>query len=160
LVLAAFGVLSACGPDNSLAGSLDALFPLTVSRVEIRRNEEAFQVAYFNNRGHELDLVAQLTVALADAGLTPGTKLDLAGEYAPGHRRAVVSHAPGGQAVRVMPDIIQGDLMLEAGGAPGEVSRGTFAVRFEEGSELGSGRTLDGRFSGLTLDAGFEPAVP
>lgn len=147
----------ACGGENSLGGSVDALFPLQVSRVEIRRNEEAFQVSYFNNRGHELDLVAQLTVALAGVDFRPGAKVDLSGEYDVGHPRATVVHAAGGEAPRLMPAIKKGDLVVDQGGAPDEVTRGNFSLGFFQGSEYGAGRTLYGNFVGRALDAGFDP---
>jgi hypothetical protein len=147
----------ACGGENSLGGSVDALFPLQVSRAEIRRNEEAFQVSYFNNRGHELDLVAQLTVALAGLDFRPGVKVDLAGEYEVGHPRATVVHAAGGEAARQLPAIHKGDLVLEQGGGPDELTRGNFSLGFVQGTEYGAGRTLYGNFAGVALDAGFGP---
>jgi hypothetical protein len=156
LVSASLAVL-ACGGDNALGGSVDALFPLSVSFVEIRRNEEAFQLSYFNNRGHDIDLVAQLTVALTGLNFAPGETIDLAGEYEPGHPRTTVVHAAADEAQRVLPPVNMGDLKLEAGGNPWEVSRGNFSVGFVQGSEYGAGRTLYGNFVGLTLDAGFEP---
>lgn len=148
----------ACGGENSLGGSVDALFPLTVSFVQIRRNEEAFQVSYYNNREHDIDLVAQVTVALYGLTITPGAPIDLAGEYDAGHPRAVVVHAAADEAQRVMPAVHQGDLVIRQGGNPDELTVGDFSVGFEQGSEYGGGRTLYGNFSSRCLDAGFLPA--
>jgi hypothetical protein len=159
LVAASLGVL-ACAGDNSLGGSVDALFPLSVSFVEIRRNEESFQVGYYNNRGHDIDLVAQVTVALYGITLQPGQKVDLAGEYDVGHPRTTVVHAAADEAPRLMPALRQGDLVLSQGGNPDELTRGDFSVGFVEGSEYGAGRTLYGNFLGTALDAGFEPPSP
>ena len=92
LLLAVTLAVLACGGENSLGGSVDALFPLQVSFVKIRRNDEAFQVSYYNNREHDIDLVAQVTVALKGLAVTPGQAIDLAGEYDSGHPRAVVVH--------------------------------------------------------------------
>lgn len=157
LVLISSLVALACGGDNTLGGSVDALFPLSVSFVQIRRNDEALQVGYYNNRGHEIDLVAQVTLALPGLDLQPGRRVDLAGEYAPGHPRAVIVHAAADEAARVLPTIQRGDLVLDEGGNPGELTRGNFSVGFVQGSEYGSGRTLYGNFVGRALDAGFEP---
>ena len=156
-LLLAFALGVACAGENSLGGSMDALFPLPVSFVQVRRNDEAFQVGYYNNRGHEIDLVAQVTVALSGISLRPGQRVDLAGEYAPGHPRATIVHAAADEAPRVLPAIKQGDLVLDQGGNPGELTRGNFSAGFFQGSEYGSGRTLYGNFVGMALDAGFEP---
>jgi len=148
----------ACGGENSLGGSVDALFPLQVSFVQILRNEEAFQVGYYNNREHDIDLVAQVTVALFGITLQPGQTVDLAGEYAPGHPRTTIVHAAADEAPRVLPGISRGDLVLGQGGNPDEWTQGNFSVGFAQGSEYGAGRTLYGNFVGTARDAGFEPA--
>ena len=158
LLLAVTLAALACGGENSLGGSVDALFPLQVSFVQILRNEEAFQVGYYNNREHDIDLVAQVTVALFGITLQPGQTVDLAGEYAPGHPRATVVHAAADEAPRVLPGISRGDLVLGQGGNPDEWTQGNFSVGFVQGSEYGAGRTLYGNFVGLARDAGFEPA--
>ena len=157
LVLIGSLAVLACGGENSLGGSVDALFPLQVSFVEICRNSEAFQVGYYNNRGHNIDLVAQFTVALYGIDLQPGKSIDLSGEYDAGHPRAVVVHAAADEAPRVMPDIKQGDVVITQGGNPYEKTVGNFSVGFVQGSEYGAGRTIYGNFSGIALDAGFDP---
>lgn len=157
LLLAVTLAALACGGDNSLGGSVDALFPLQVSFVKIRRNDEAFQVSYYNNREHDIDLVAQVTVALYGLTVVPGQPIDLAGEYDAGHPRAVVVHAAADEASRTMPSIRQGDLVIRQGGNPDQQTVGDFSVGFVEGSDYGAGRTLYGNFSGPCLDAGFLP---
>ncbi len=148
----------ACGTDNGLSGSVGELIPLAVSRVEVRRNEEAFQVTYFNNRGADVDVVARVAVALEGVDLVPGKKVPLDGEYAPGHLRTTVVHAPGGEASRRFPEVSRGDLVLHSGGAVGELTRGSFSMSFaNEGGDLGQGRTLAGTFSAVALDGGFGP---
>jgi hypothetical protein len=147
-----------CGKDNELSGSAGELFSLEVSRVEILRNDEALQVTYFNNRGADLDVVARVSVALKGVELKTGTKIDLAGEYEPGHPRTTVAHAPGGEPVRLMPPVKRGDLVLSAGGNPGQQTRGDFSMVFDSvGGDLGGGRTLVGNFAGPARDAGFGP---
>ena len=151
------GVL-ACGRDNELSGSAGELFSLEVSRTEILRNEEALQVTYLANRGVDLDVVARVTVALRDVQLAPGAKIDLAGEYTPGHLRCSVAHAPGGEPVRLFPPVKKGDLQLGAGGEPGQLTRGSFSVVFDaEGGDFGQGRTLVGNFAAVARDGGFGP---
>jgi hypothetical protein len=137
---------------------VDALFPLSVSFVQIRRNDEAFQVSYYNNREHDIDLVAQVTVALYGLTVTPGQAIDLSGEYDAGHPRAVVVHAAADEAQRVMPAIRQGDLVIRQGGNPDEQTVGDWSVGFAETTEYGGGRTIYGNFTGRCLDAGFLPA--
>ncbi|MFZ5468920.1 MAG: hypothetical protein ACOZIN_05720 [Myxococcota bacterium] len=154
----AVALVFGCRGENSLYGSVDELFSLEVARVEIRRNHEAFQVSYFNNRGANLDVVARVAVSLQDVDFVPGTKIDLSGEYAPGHPRAAVIHEPGGEPARVFPRVKKGDLVLSSGGNPDELTRGDFSVLFEEsGGDIGGGRTLGGSFSAIALDAGFGP---
>ena len=146
---------SGCGPDNDLSGSVDELFPVDVSRVEVLQNDEAFQVSYYRNEGADVDLVVRVTVALADVVLERGARVDLAGEYAPGHPRTTVIHLPAGEPARVFPPVRQGDLHLRAGGVPGTESRGDFSMSFEDTGGFGSGRTLQGRFRSEAQDAGF-----
>lgn len=155
--VAAAVVLSACGADNSLGGSVSELFPLEISRVEVLRNEEAFQVSYYRNRGADVDLVLRLSVALEGVQLSPGKKIDLVGEYAPGHRRATVIHIAGGEPARILPPVKQGDLVITSGGEPDQDTRGNFSVSFEQSGDYGAGRTAYGSFAALARDAGFDP---
>ena len=170
-------LLLSCANDNLLQGSAGEVFPLEVSSVSVFKNDEAIQVSYFRNRGIYLDVVARVTVTLrladggvdgngnsinADGGtnidLKPGTRINLAEEFEPGHPRGVVVHAPGGEPVRLCPPPKRGDFYLGSGGEPGDVSTGDFSVVFaDEGGDIAFGRTLTGRFSALTIDAGFGP---
>jgi hypothetical protein len=157
--LCLLGVLGlwGCGGENSLGGSVSELFPLEVSRVELLRNSEGFQVSYFNNRGRDIDMVLRLAVSLADVEFEPGDRVRLEGEYAPGHARATVSHLAAGEPLRTLPSVRDGDLHLDRGGKPGEATRGTFSLSFEVTSEYGGGRNVHGSFSGVTGDASFDP---
>lgn len=163
-----------CGEANSLGGSVSALFPTDISRVEVRRNAEALQVTYLRNRGVFLDVVARVSVALLDTvdggvqldangnlkylELKPGANLALGGQYLPGQNRTTIAHAPGGEPVRLLPPVKRGDLNISGGGGIGEITTGDFSVLFgDEGGDLGNGRTMYGNFQGLTLDAGFGP---
>lgn len=153
--------------DNSLGGSLSENFPLDISGTELRRNEQALQVTYFRNRGVFLDVVARVSVSLQLNGITedggvpylaiePGTGIEVVGDYADGHPRCVVTHAPGGEPVRNLPRIKRGDFTIVSGGGIGEVTAGNFSVLFEqEGGDLGFGRTLYGSFKGEMLDGGY-----
>lgn len=153
--------------DNSLGGSVSEVFPLDISGTELRRNDQAMQVTYFRNRGVFLDVVARVSVSLEidgvaeDGGvkyLVPvrGSSIAVAGDYAEGHPRCVVTHAPGGEPVRNLPRIKRGDFVITGGGGVGEETSGTFSLLFEaEGGDLGNGRTLYGTFKGELLDAGF-----
>ncbi len=154
-LMALTACLTACGPDNDLSGSVEELFPIDVSRVEVLQNEEAFQVSYYRNDGADVDLVVRVTVALSGVVLEPGARVELAGEYAPGHARTTVIHLPAGEPARVFPPVRQGDLHLRAGGAPGSEARGDFSMSFEDSGGFGGGRTLQGRFRSDVQDAGF-----
>lgn len=155
LSLAGVVFASGCAGDNSLGGSVSELFPLEVSRVEVRRNSEALQLSYYNNRGEDIDLVARVTVATQGIDLRPGKKIDLAGEYQPGHLRTSVIHLAWGEPVRNLPPVKSGDLSLSGGGNPGEGTRGNFSMSFDQGGDLGAGRTLYGNFASPALDGGF-----
>lgn len=159
---------SSCLLDNSLGGSLSEVFPLDHSRVEVHQNLEALQITYFRNRGVFLDVVARISISLqgegvsADGGvptivLAPNTKVLLQGESTGGQRKCAVSHAPGGEPVRSLPRVKNGDLVITEGGQVGQPIKGNFSMLFEqEGGDIGFGRTLFGRFSSAeSLDAGF-----
>lgn len=149
---------SGCAVDNSLGGSIGEVFPLEVSRVEVYRNEEALQITYYRNRGVFLDVVVRIGLALKDIDLKPGTRVPLEGEYAPNHPRVSVSHAPGGEPIRLLPPVQKGELNLTGGGPAGTVTSGNFSMLFAgEGGDIGEGRTLSGNFSALAVDAGFGP---
>ncbi|MEW6432816.1 MAG: hypothetical protein AB1730_15030 [Myxococcota bacterium] len=170
-------VLSSCGPENGLGGSLGAVFPLDISRVEIAVNQEAMQVTYYLNRGVFLDVVARVSVSLRDVEMRPGVVIPLGGMTGQDAgivlddggvvsedggvlpepvQRCTVAHAPGGEPVRMLPPVVRGDMVIRAGGQPGELTKGDFSVLFSnEGGDLGQGRTLYGSFSAVASDAGF-----
>jgi hypothetical protein len=148
----------ACAPDNGLSGSMSEVFPLEVSRVELKRNEEAIQVTYLRNRGVFLDVVARVSVALKSIKVVPNVGFAIDGEYEANHPRAIVTHAPGGEPIRLLPPIERGELVIQEGGGVDQVTRGSFSILFKkEGGEVGFGRTLNGTFFGKALDAGFGP---
>ncbi len=156
LVLGVLALSTAgCAGDNSLGGSVSELFPLDISRVEVRRNSEALQVSYYNNRGEDIDLVARVTVATQGVDMSPGKKVNLTGEYQPGHLRTSVIHLAWGEPVRNLPPVKNGDLTISSGGNPGDGTRGNFSMSFDQGGDLGAGRTLYGNFSSTALDGGF-----
>lgn len=158
LPLAGIALLaSGCASDNSLSGSVSELFPLDVSRVEVRRNTEAFQVSYYSTRGEDIDLVVRVTVATQGVDIQPGRKIDLAGEYQPGHLRTTVIHLAWGEPVRNLPPVKSGDLVVSSGGNPGDATRGNFSMSFDQGGDIGAGRTLSGTFASTALDGGFGP---
>ncbi|MCP3138982.1 hypothetical protein [Pyxidicoccus xibeiensis] len=165
--LAALGVaaltfgagLTACGlEDNTLEGSVSELFPLgDISRVEVLRNSEALQVSYFRNNELDVDLVARLTVSTEGLDLRPGAKVDLAGTTPSGQARASVVHLNAGEPARVFAPVENGDLQLEEGGNPGEKTRGDFSMSFRKGDGFGAGRSLEGAFNAVAVDASFGP---
>lgn len=159
--MVAAGLLSAAAcarEDNSLAGSVKELFPLSVSRVDLLRNAEAFQISYLYNRGADLDVVIRLSLSLKDIEFVPGATIALDGDYAEGHPRTSVVHAPGGEPVRVFPRVKRGDFNLSSGGDIDQFTRGDFSMVFDStGGDIGSGRTLEGTFAGTPADAGFGP---
>lgn len=156
-VLTCGTLLWSCG-ETTLSGSLGELFPLDVSRVEVRRNDFALQVTYMRNRGVFLDVVARVAVSLEEVELTPGTRIPLEGRTTSGARRATVVHAPGGEPMRNLPDVEKGDLVVTEGGGIEEMTKGNFSMVFaQEGGDLGQGRTLVGSFAGVALDAGYGP---
>ncbi len=155
-------VLAGCGADNQLGGSVGDLFPLTISRVEVYRNEQAMQITYYANRATFLDVVVRIAVSLDGLTVKNGMTIKLQGEGEPGHQRTSVAHAPGGEPVRTFPNVKLGDLKLDELGAGlpdggGTPSKGNFSMLFDSvGGDLGQGRTLTGNFSApQTIDAGY-----
>ena len=155
-LLAAVGLLG-CGGANSLSGSVEELFSLEVSRVEVLRNAEALQVSYYRNNGLDVDLVARLTVATEGIELRPGTQVDLGGSTPSGRARATVVHLAAGEPARIFGPVDKGDLKLDEGGGVGEPTRGDFSMSFQRGEGYGAGRSLEGRFASLAMDAGYGP---
>lgn len=152
----ALGAASGCGGENSLSGSLGDQLSLDISAVAVRRNDEALQISYTFSRDVAVDLVIQVGVALTGVELKPGVPVPLQGEYAPGHRRTTVIHAPAGEPQRFLPPIERGDLTLSAGGDVSELTKGSFSMRFKtSGGDVGGGTTLTGTFAATALDAGF-----
>ncbi len=154
LLLAAVGAVG-CGGANSLSGSVEELFSLEVSRVEVLRNAEALQVSYYRNNGLDVDLVARVTVATEGLELKPGTKVDLAGNTASGVARTTVVHLAAGEPARLFAPVDKGDLQLDEGGGIDQPTRGNFSMSFQRGDGYGAGRSLEGRFSATAMDAGF-----
>ena len=153
----------ACGADNVLSGSVSELLPngLSVSRVEILRNAEALQVSYYNNRDQDIDLVARVTVSAVGVELRDGQKIDLAGEYEPGHQRTTVISLLSGEPTRFFAPVQRGDLKITSGGEDKASIAGNFSMLFQEEEEgFGAGRTLEGSFSGPAADAGYDPVLP
>lgn len=157
--IAVCAALTGCGAENTLGGSVGELFPLTVSTVDVLRNDYAVQVTYYANRGTFLDVVARIVVSTKDIDLQRGVKITLEGESEPGHQRTSVAHAPGGEAVRNFPNVKKGDMVITEIGLEGQPSKGNFSMLFDfKGGDLGQGRTLTGSFSvARTKDAGFGP---
>jgi hypothetical protein len=155
-LLAAVGLLG-CGGPNSLSGSVEELFSLEVSRVEVLRNAEALQVSYYRNNGLDVDLVARLSVATEGLELKPGSKVNLSGTTDSGVARATVVHLAAGEPARVFAAVDKGDLELDEGGGIDQPTRGNFSLSFKRGDEYGAGRSLEGRFSSTAMDAGFGP---
>jgi hypothetical protein len=48
-------------------------------------------------------------------------------------------------------------LALDEGGSIGQVTSGDFSLSFQRGDGCGAGRSLEGRFSAVALDAGLGP---
>ncbi|WP_224370294.1 hypothetical protein [Hyalangium versicolor] len=150
-------VLLGCGGANSLSGSVEELFSLEVSRVEVLRNAEALQVSYYRNNGLDVDLVARLSVATEGVDLKPGAKVNLGGTTPSGVARATVVHLAAGEPARVFAPVDKGDLQLDEGGGVDQPTRGNFSLSFQRGEEYGAGRSLEGKFSSTAVDAGFGP---
>ncbi len=68
----------------------------------------------------------------------------------------MVAHAPGGEPVRLLPEVKNGTLEVFEGGEPGQLTRGRFSILFQDhGGDLGTSRTLNGSFLAVASDAGF-----
>jgi hypothetical protein len=157
MLVATGAVLAAalgCGSDNSLSGSMSEVFSLDVSFVDILRNDQAFQVSYYANNGNNVDLVAQMVVALDGWNFQPGQDFPLQGMDDAGQRTSVL-HLAAGSPPQPLPQVSLGDLQLDTGGNVGEFTKGNFSMSFVADGGYGGGRTLQGNFSGQALDAGY-----
>jgi hypothetical protein len=164
LLFAACAVLIvACGGNAELSGSVSEIFDIdNISRVEVRRNDQALQLTYLRNRGVFLDVVVRVAVDVSDVDLKANTHLNLADVMDGGTLRTSVVHAPGGEPVRNLPEVSRGDMIVIQGGHVDEQTNGTFSMLFKgEGGDLAQGRTLVGSFAGVAKDAGYgEPCPP
>jgi hypothetical protein len=150
---------SSCGAG--LSGSVSQFFALDYSRLEILRDADAFQVTYYRDTATEVDVVVRLTVVTTGFDFTPGHTFDLSGEYAPGHPRAVVTHAAGGEPARQLPELLQGTLTLDSGGTPGARTQGSFNLSFQEtGGDFGEGATVSGDFDAVVQNAALPGSNP
>jgi len=161
LGLCAALALCAASCGGGLSGSVGQFFALDYSRLEILRDADAFQVTYYQDTPTEIDVVVRLTVVTTGYDFTPGHTFDLAGEYAPGHPRAVVTHAAGGEPARTLPALLHGTLTLDSGGKPGERTQGSFNLSFEnEGGDFGNGSTVSGDFDAVVVNATLPGSNP
>jgi hypothetical protein len=151
------GALAGCAEDNTLSGSVSELFPMEVSWVEVRRSAQALQVSYYRNTAVDVDLVVRLTVDTTELDLSPGKRINLAGEVSPGQARTTVVHLAAGEPARVFVSVNSGDLVLEQDGQPGELTRGNFSMSFRAGQGYGAGRSLAGRFAARAENGGWGP---
>ncbi len=153
-VLAAGGALAlaACGGgEATLEGSISEAFDLSFSSIDLRRNDKAFQVTYLRSNGNET--VMRITVVLIGIELRPGEEVSLSGEYDTGHPRCVVSRAVTGEPLRTLPDVDNGNFSVDNEAMPAQNTAGSFFIRFGEGGDVGSGRTVNGVFKGKVVEA-------
>jgi len=151
--LLALVLLASCGASE-LSGSVGHYFSLDFTREEILRGPDALQITYYRDTETQVEVVARLTVVTRGFDFTAGHSFDLSGEYAPGHPRAVVTHAAGNEPSRALPALRHGTLTLKAGGAPGEATRGSFSLSFQDqGGDFGQGTNLSGKFDAVALNA-------
>jgi hypothetical protein len=143
-----------CMGDNSLGGSMSEVFPLDVSFVQILRNDQAFQLSYYNNNGNNVDLVARISISLEDINFQPGNDFPLQGMDDGGQRTSVL-HLAAGSPPQDLPEVSLGDMQLNTGGNIGEGTQGNFSMSFVADGGYGGGRTLYGNFTGVAQDAGF-----
>ena len=153
----AVGGLLGCGGPNSLSGSVDELFSLEVSRVEVLRNAEALQVSYYRNNGLDVDLVARLSVATEGLELKPGAKVNLAGQHGLGVARATVVHLAAGEPARVFAPVDKGDLQIDEGGARGPAHARQLLALVPARGGVRRGAQPGGPLLLAALDAGFGP---
>lgn len=160
LGLAALGV--GCGPGNGLGGSVDGLFPIDFSRVEVVRGTQAIQVTYFANRKQSVEIVLRLTAVIGEGQPTLGKAISLSGEYAPAHAIATLTHLGADEPLRTLPRVKKGDLHLDRGGTPGAQTSGSFSVSFVNDDEAayGSGRNAHGSFNAVAADGRPDPCAP
>lgn len=145
--------LGAC-TDPALDGSISEAFDLSFSSMRIVQSENALQIDYLRSEGHEV--VIRLVVVTE--GLDFSKEVQLGGEYRPGHARATVSRAVDGEPVRVLPPVSKGSLKLDHAPEIGKDLGGTFNLSFGQGGDVGSGRTLSGRFS-AAVDGGTNASL-
>jgi hypothetical protein len=151
-------LLTRCSGGNSLTGSVSQIFgSLQFNSVAVWRDDQAFQVSYYETEFSQTDLVLQLTVELAGLNFSPGKTIDLAGTIG-GTPRTTVVHQDHAQGPVNFPTIHGGTLTLNSGGQPGEETTGSFSLSFtNDTDQLGNGYTASGSFDALLSSAQFAP---
>jgi len=134
---------------------MSEVFPLDVSSVQVLRNDDAFQVSYYNYNGVGIDLVARVSVALDGWDFVSGKNYPLEGEDDAGQQRTSVLHLASQSPPEPLADVYLGVLELDNGGNVGQTTQGSFSMSFVSDGGFGGGFTLQGSFSGIAKDAGY-----
>ncbi len=141
-------LLAGCA-SAALDGSISEALDLSFSSTQILKNDKALQIDYLRSDGREV--VMRITVVTEGVDLSK--TVELGGEYAPGHPRASVSRAVDGEVVMVLPPIAKGTLDLDHAPQIGQDLSGSFGLSFGQGGDVGSGRSLSGKFDGMVQGA-------
>jgi hypothetical protein len=139
--------LSACGPGNSLNGSMEDLTPLNFTGVAVKLQGSSLEIEYENFIDGGGNIPFELTYNTGGIPLDGGMTLLLDAGTRAGLPRADASRTVVGDT-RAFSAIDRGTLTLSTPVAVDQTARGSFFVVFsyQNDGSLGSGRTVYGNF--------------
>ena len=158
--------LCACGkPENSLVGSVDELASLQFDSVVVRADGDVLVIEYDRHPNglvsdggvaggtDGFDVAFKMTVLINGLTLSQGLDIDLTSHLADGTARVACSRSQTDDPRRAFPPIKRGDLVLDSSVNYDQVAVGHFDILFDEGGDVGEGRTVTGTFSAAVQNA-------
>ena len=151
-------LLGGMGCDTPyLEGSLGQLLDLTYTEARVQLSPEDVAVFFTKNRASDaladggvaatnFDIQFQVSMALWDAGVEPGVKMDLTVQDASGTQRGQFTRQVLNDPRTSFPKAERAELFFDRVPVVGQPVSGNFHVTFENGVETASGRTVFGSF--------------
>jgi hypothetical protein len=148
-------LLAGCAAQNSLEGSLSDQVSLEFTSVRIERGEHEVAVAYLDSVSTAGDDTVMKIVANIDGvDLSKGGEVDLNATVTDGSKRGSITRAVHDDSRREFPALVRGKLSFDSNPKVGAENSGSFSLLFDQGGQLGAGRTAFGDFAGNVVEAG------
>ena len=148
-------LLTGCATQSSLEGSLSDQVSLEFTSVRVERGEHEVSVAYLKSVSAEgNDTVLKIVANIDGIDLSEGGSVNLTEAIKGGANRGALTRAVHDDSRREFPPLVRGTLNLDANPKAGTEVSGSFSVLFDQGGQLGAGRTAFGDFAATVVEAG------